>query len=670
VTPGVVTVCITSYPPFMFYNNVKECPDPCPYATLKGAMPMIGNPEGLALAAAGNANPNHIASDSSFLQGFDRDVIKLVFEKMLSLPVTFVAISSFANTYIALLDGKCDVAITASQMDPTISQCAGPVNLTSAAAALYDYNYGDYGAGNLPFGDYGVSNQIACLQFGQAYVTGGFALMSLVDAAPFDPIAALFSPEVCNAATAILIIVCSAGFLVSLLERGNMHLGTPSRGVYWAALTFLASAEEQPRKKPARILMVLYLLANIVGLTVLTSIVSAKLTTSALSVTYILTLQDVTGTLCIENNYQVLLDYVNRDPGKPVSVTFGTIDECVERLVAKDVQAVITDRSVLQWYMRYYQVAGGFVGPVLQSNPFAFVFKSDNSALMSYVNPSIIAATQTDTDWIPLYSAIGMKYFGADSAGAPPEVLTLVDRRTLIVSLAMFGGAILYALINGDWGPGIPGPKWLRKAIEQPSSSADMSEEEAALMGDDLAFTRLMIHQIKDLRAALGLEETYVEKTAADAEAPAAVAVAKLQTLSPMPSFGHPGAGGDVAHAMMPLLAEMREMRRDMALMQAQMLAQGDIKLQVQDLKHQLRGQEVLKAQMMEMHQRLLAAGGALPMPLQSQPPQGSGERRHHRPRAPGSPSRSAGAEAQPPPAATEARSMPQLPFWGLDRRG
>jgi hypothetical protein len=78
VTPGVVTVCITSYPPFMFYNNVKECPDPCPYATLKGAMPMIGNPEGLALAAAGNANPNHIASDSSFLQGFDRDVIRYV----------------------------------------------------------------------------------------------------------------------------------------------------------------------------------------------------------------------------------------------------------------------------------------------------------------------------------------------------------------------------------------------------------------------------------------------------------------------------------------------------------------------------------------------------------------------------------------------------------------
>ena len=105
-------------------------------------MPMIGNAAGTALEAAGNAAPNLIAPDSKYLQGFDRDVIELVFVKMLSLPVIFVAISSFANLYIALLDGKSDVAITASQMDPKISQCAGPVNLTSAAAALYDYNYG------------------------------------------------------------------------------------------------------------------------------------------------------------------------------------------------------------------------------------------------------------------------------------------------------------------------------------------------------------------------------------------------------------------------------------------------------------------------------------------------------------------------------------------------
>ena len=618
----------------MMYSDVKECPDPCPYQKLKAALPTIGNAAGLALKAAGNPTPNLISSGGKALAGFDHDVIELVFTKMLSLPVTFVAISSFANLYIALLDGKCDVAITASQMDPTISQCAGPVNLTSATAALYDYNYGDYGEGKLPFGDYGVSSQISCLQFGSAYVTGGFALLSLVDAMPFDPIAALFSPEVCNAATAILIIVCSAGFLVSILERGNMHLGTPSRGVYWSALTFLNCAEEQPRKKPARILMILYLLANIVGLTVLTSIVSAKLTTSALSVTYIMGLSDVSGMLCIESNYGVLLDFVNRSPGKPVSITFGTVDECVDRLVTGDVQAVITDRAVLQWYSNYYGVANSFVGPVLQTNPFAFVYKSDNAALMSYVNPAIIAATQTDADWIPLYSALTLKYFGAGSTGAPPVVLTLVDRRTLYVSLIMLAFAIAYALINGDWGPGISRPVWLRKAIQQPAPMEAMSEEEAALGGDDLAFVRLMIGQMKELRSAIGIEEAPMHGAAkaADAEAPAPAAAAAAPLLMSVLSE---------LRGMRRELAEVRELRHELKELRTAAASARDIKAQMHDLKTQLRSQEVLKAQMMEMRQRMLAADGG------GRPQQQSAVK----------------------PSSESARTMPQLPYWGLDRR-
>lgn len=174
---------------------------------------MIGNAAGLALAAAGNAAPNRISSSDGNLRGFDRDVISLIFNRMLSLPVTFVSVSNFADLYVALLDGVCDVAITASQMDPTISQCSGPVDLTKATAALFDYTHGDYAEGTLPFGPGGVRSEIRCLQFGQAYISGGFALLSMINAAPIDPVTALFSPEVCNAATASASAFC-------LHERG------------------------------------------------------------------------------------------------------------------------------------------------------------------------------------------------------------------------------------------------------------------------------------------------------------------------------------------------------------------------------------------------------------------------------------------------------------------
>ena len=102
-------------------------------------------------------------------------------------------------------------------------------------------------------------------------------------------------------------------------------------------------------------------------------------------------------------------------------------------------------------------------------------------------NPAVIAATQTDAEWLPLHSALFVKYFGSDSTGAPPEFVTKVDMPTLITALSMTGFALLYAFVNGDWGPGIPGPAWLRHAIQQPKPNADMTDEAAALMGDDLA---------------------------------------------------------------------------------------------------------------------------------------------------------------------------------------
>jgi hypothetical protein len=79
-----------------------------------------------------------------------------------------------------------------------------------------------------------------------------------------------------------------------------------------------------------------------VGLSVITSIISAKLTTTALSVTYIMGMRDVTGTLCIESNYQVLTDFVMRDPAKPVSLVFESIDVCIAMLQTGEVQAVVT----------------------------------------------------------------------------------------------------------------------------------------------------------------------------------------------------------------------------------------------------------------------------------------------------------------------------------------
>jgi len=342
-----------------------------------------------------------------------------------------------------------------------------------------------------------------------------------------------------------------------------------------------------------------------------------------------------------------------------VSIVYAGIDECVAMLEVGKVAAVVSDRAVLLWYSSYYQVANSYVGPLLNSNPFAFVYKSSNTALSTYINPSIIAATQTDSAWIPLYSAIALKYFGNDNGGSPPVFVTLVNQQTLIASLAMLGFAILYAFVNGDWGPGISRPQWLRQMIQQPSESGKgaLSEEELALQGDELSFNSLVINQLKGVRYALGLEETYTPAAKADsAEPPCDDEAPSAKELTPLhapPAL--PLAGGDAGLAMLPVLAELRKIRHEMAQMKKKMME-------------------------MQQQQRIPAssASGAIAAPLGAPSGGDRPERRPYRPRTPGSAPRSVtwsvpptsqhSTATQQATTAAACGGLPQIPLWGLGR--
>ncbi len=391
-------------------------------------------------------------------------------------------------------------------MDPTRSFCPDQINSTAILdyTNVRDYEYGDYSSEGLPAtgekGDWAY-DYLSCLQYGAPYISSGFALMSVTNSAPFDVMSSLFNADVCNAVTVIVVIACSAGFLVSLLEKQNPHMGTFSRGAYWGLMTFLNSAEEHPRRKPARLVMIVYMLANLISLSIITSIISAKLTTASLSVTVVDKMSDVKGTLCVESNYDVLMQYVQRDPAKPVSIIELPIDACIGELVNGTVAAVVTDRTVLSWYAQYYAIPGLHLSPVLQSNPFAFVYK--DATLLQYVNPAVIAATQTDSDWIPATLALQVKYFGAGDGAAPGSLPTEVNMMMLIVAAAMAGFALLIAFINGDWatpcGEGLPFP-WVKKYLGKPSIGQDMSDEDAALAGDDQAMVRVLLKELREIR--------------------------------------------------------------------------------------------------------------------------------------------------------------------------
>ncbi len=148
---------------------------------------------------------------------------------------------------------------------------------------------------------------------------------------------------------------------------------------------------------------------------VIGAIMGAKLTTTALTIVKIDKLSDVLGVLCVESSYDVLERYVERQPDRPSSIIYDSREECVRKLLTKEVVAVMTDVTTLQWMASYMQISGASVSPVLQANPLAFVYSNYSKGLQRYLDPAVSAATLTDMDWMPFTEALKGRYFGCAS---------------------------------------------------------------------------------------------------------------------------------------------------------------------------------------------------------------------------------------------------------------
>ena len=214
-----------------------------------------------------------------------------------------------------------------------------------------DYATSDYSNGAGPFA-YGA---VECLQFSAPYIYGGLALLSVLSPPPFNVITAVFNADVCNAFSVLALCVLSAGFLIGLVERRNEVLGSPARGLLWSFRTFLAVSEEFPRNKPGKAFMIFAMLANILAMSIVTSIIGARLTTTALTTNLVQSLGSVKGTLCHEQGYQLVLNYISATPTRPSSIVPAPdVSTCIDNLLSGQAAAVLADSTVLSWFANYY----------------------------------------------------------------------------------------------------------------------------------------------------------------------------------------------------------------------------------------------------------------------------------------------------------------------------
>jgi len=86
------------------------------------------------------------------------------------------------------------------------------------------------------------------------------------------------------------------------------------------------------------------------------------------------------GTLCVQAGYPLLEQWVRESSDKPTSIVYNNIQTCMKMLQSGAVEAVISDRPVLAFYVQQgYAFPGATVADAMNQNPFVFVY--NNSAV-------------------------------------------------------------------------------------------------------------------------------------------------------------------------------------------------------------------------------------------------------------------------------------------------
>jgi hypothetical protein len=346
-------------------------------------------------------------------------------------------------------------------------------------------------------------------------------------------------------------------------------------------MNFLANSENEPVRKKGRTLMIIMMFANLLGMQVIGAIMGAKLTTTALTIVKIERLSDVQGVLCVEGGYPVLNKYVEQQPDRPSRIVFDSTEECVRKLMSKEVVAVFTDQTQLTWMASYLQIPDVYVTPVLKSNPFAFRYSNYSRNLQQYLDPAVSAATVTDVDWIPFTEAVKGTYFGVPQVAESSED-NPIHRPSAIAAAVLLVLPLFMALLNGDLGPGLfknaeSGWKYrVRKMISRPTPKEDaafMSDKEGAMQGHEISFYRFAVNQLEEIRG----EITMIRGTGAASELLSLTAPPDKppQKAAAVPA-SKGGASGDVA-AVLAMLGPMQQELRDVKRQNAELAEMLDV---------------------------------------------------------------------------------------------
>ncbi|MDC7787210.1 transporter substrate-binding domain-containing protein [Rhodoplanes sp. TEM] len=217
-----------------------------------------------------------------------------------------------------------------------------------------------------------------------------------------DLLGLLFSKAILVWLGIALLLILVPAHVVWLLERRQKDgiIPTPSyipgifHALYWAAGTLVAQGEQQPRQWLARIVALLWMFTGVVFVAFYTAQLAATLTVQQIQ-SGIRGPDDLPGKRVATTRGSTAATYLRQMNAQVIEV--GRIDEAFTALVDREVDAVVFDAPVLQ----YYAANAGkgrvqMVGPLFRKEDYGIVFPQ-GSALRKQVNAALLALREDGT---------------------------------------------------------------------------------------------------------------------------------------------------------------------------------------------------------------------------------------------------------------------------------
>lgn len=223
----------------------------------------------------------------------------------------------------------------------------------------------------------------------------------------------LTSPAIAVWLGIALVLILVPAHILWLVERHHENGITDKRyfpgifqALWWAGSTLATQAEQMPRHWFGRVLAVLWMFVGVVFVAYYTAQLTASLTVQQIRGT-ISGPDDLPGTRVATTRGSTAANYLQAQ--KALVVPVDDINDAYKKLLDKDVDAVVFDAPVLQYYAEHEGKGRvQLVGPVFRKENFGIVFPPD-SMLRKEVDRALLDLRENGT-----YQRLERTWFGAD----------------------------------------------------------------------------------------------------------------------------------------------------------------------------------------------------------------------------------------------------------------